>query len=148
MRPHPLLNMLASGDVLYFPPSAAVAHQQIRQLRHNSDKKKTNNKYMNKSTQIKLSTFRYASITSVDFASGSNGTGSDDCTRFIHSSQICGIKNVQHYCLFCFTSWQRMQIPPLALCCTACGPPSEGLVTKQIRQDIYRCEKMHSSNTV
>ena len=28
------------------------------------------------------------------------------------------------------------------------GPPSEALVTKQIRQDIYRCEKMHSSNTV
>lgn len=44
--------------------------------------------------------------------------------------------------------WQQKQIPPSPLCCTACGPPSEGLVTKQIRQDIYRCEKMHFSNTV
>ena len=56
--------------------------------------------------------------------------------------------NIQHYCLFWFSSWQWKQIPPSPLCCTACGPPSEGLVTKQIRQDIYRCEKMHFSNTV
>lgn len=34
------------------------------------------------------------------------------------------------------------------LCLAACGPPSQGLVTKQNRRDIYRCEKMHSSNTV
>lgn len=61
------------------------------------------------------------------------------------------VYNLQHYMtLFSvlFVMLAEEANSTIDLCCTACGPPSEGLVTKQIRQDIYRCEKMHSSNTV